>query len=109
MNQIDVTIMGQSYKLACKEEELNALKQAAAYLDEKMCDFRDATKIKGDKIAVMTALKIAVELLEIKAVDGPFSDLNMAEINKQIQGMNKVIDSAINVNNASPIYAQAGR
>ena len=35
MNQIDVTIMGQAYKLACKEGEQDALQQAAAYLDEK--------------------------------------------------------------------------
>ena len=37
MTTIDVTIMGQSYRLACKEGEELALKQAVAYLDERMC------------------------------------------------------------------------
>ncbi|MCD6025907.1 MAG: cell division protein ZapA [Solimicrobium sp.] len=96
MSQIDVTIMGQLYKLACKKDEQAALIQAAAYLDEKMCHFRDTTKIKGtDKIAVMAALTISVQLLATKAPDGPFSELSMAEINTQLQGMNKVLDGLL--------------
>jgi len=42
MIQLDVSIMGQSYKLACKEGEETALQQAVAYLDGKMCAIRDA-------------------------------------------------------------------
>ena len=96
MSQIDVTIMGQSYKLACKEDEQAVLRQAAAYLDEKMSRFRETTKIKGtDKIAVMAALTISAELLATKAPDGLFSGLSMAEINNQIQDMNKVLDGVL--------------
>lgn len=96
MSQIDVTIMGQSYKLACKEGEQAALIQAAAYLDEKMCRFRDTTKIKGiDKIAVMAGLTISAELFASKAPDGPFSDTSIADINNQIQGMHKVLDGVL--------------
>jgi len=96
MSQIDVIIMGQTYKLACKEGEQAALIQAAAYLDEKMCRFRDTTKIKGtDKIAVMAALTISGELFASKAPDGPFSGVSVAEINNQIQGMHKVLDGLL--------------
>lgn len=97
MNQIDVTIMGQPYKLACKEEEQELLLQAATFLDEKMSRFRDSTKVKGmDKIAVMAALTIAVEYLATKVPEGGlFSGSSMAEINDQIQNMNKVLDHAL--------------
>ncbi len=96
MSQIDVTIMGQAYKLACKEGEQTALLQAAAYLDEKMCSFRDAAKIKGtDRIAVMAALTISAELLSTKAPSGPFSDLSVVEIKKQISNMTDVLDNAL--------------
>ena len=72
MIQIDVSIMGQTYKLACKEGEEAALREAVAYLDEKMCAIRDAGKIKGnDRIAVMAALGIAAELLATKSPEGP--------------------------------------
>jgi cell division protein ZapA (FtsZ GTPase activity inhibitor) len=63
MIQVDVSIMGQAYRLACKEGEEATLQQAVAYLDKKMCAIRDSGKIKGnDRIAVMAALGIAAEL-----------------------------------------------
>jgi cell division protein ZapA len=96
MNQLDVTIMGQIYKLACKESEQEALRQAAAYLDEKMCGIQQSAKIKGvDKIAIMAALSIAVELLATHASDGPFSELAMADIKKQMRAMNGVLNEAL--------------
>src|SRR5690348_16208490 len=96
MSQIDVTIMGQAYKLACKEGEEAALMEAAAYLDEKMLRFRDTSKIKGtDKIAVMAALAISTELFAAKAADGPLSGLSMVEINNQIHSMHKVMDGVL--------------
>jgi cell division protein ZapA len=96
MSQVDVTIMGQPYKLACKEDEQDALVKAAAYLDEKMSRFRENTKVKGtDKIAVMAALSMAVEFLATKAPDGLFSGHSMAEINDQIQAMNNVLDGVL--------------
>jgi cell division protein ZapA len=96
MKQIEVTIMGQIYKLACKEGEQDALRQAAMYLDEKMCALRDSTKLKGDKIAVMAALTIAAELFSTKAPDGPFAESSLADFNHQIHSMNKTLDNALN-------------
>ncbi|PRC92103.1 cell division protein ZapA [Solimicrobium silvestre] len=96
MSQIDVTIMGQSYKLSCNEGGQAALMQAAVYLDEKMCALRDAAKLKGtDRIAVMAALTISAELLATKGPVGPFSELTMAEVKKQILDMNDVLDEAL--------------
>jgi cell division protein ZapA len=96
MIQLDVSIMGQAYKLACKEEEENALREAVAYLDEKMCTIRDAGKIKGnDRIAVMAALGIAAELLSTKSAEGPFADMTVAEVRQKISAMHAVLDVAL--------------
>ena len=96
MNHIDITIMGQHYKLACKEGEQRVLTQAVTYLDEKMCLLRDSAKIKGtDRIAVMAALSIAAELINTKAPSGPFSELNLIEVNKQITQMMDTLDAAL--------------
>lgn len=35
MIQLDVSIMGQGYRLACREGEEKMLREAVAYLDEK--------------------------------------------------------------------------
>lgn len=95
MIQIDVTIMGQPYRLACKEDEERALREAAAFLDKKMCAIRDAGKIKGnDRIAVMAALGVAAEFLSVKAT-GPLSDMSILEVQTKISAMHKVLDSAL--------------
>lgn len=94
--QLDVTIMGQAYKLACKEGEDTALLDAVSYLNEKMCAIRDAAKIKGtDKIAVMAALSLTTELLATKSPEGPMSGLTMAEVKQKILGMHEAIDQAL--------------
>lgn len=96
MIQLDVTIMGQPYKLACREGEEGALQQAVDYLDAKMCAIRDAGKIKGnDRIAVMAALGIAAELLSTKSADGPFSGMALAEVKQKISAMHSVLDGAL--------------
>jgi cell division protein ZapA len=96
MTQIDVTIMGQAYRLACKEGEEETLREAVAYLDDRMCTIRDAGKIKGnDRIAVMAALGIAAELLAMKSPSGPLSDMTMAEVKQKIIAMHTVLDAAL--------------
>lgn len=96
MTQLDVKIMGQPYKLACRAEEEPALRVAVTYLDDKMCAIRDAGKLKGtDRIAVMAALGVVAELLALKAPSGPLSDLNMAEIKQKITSMHEVLEQAL--------------
>jgi cell division protein ZapA len=96
VTQLSVTIMGQAYKLACKEGEEEALRQAVAYLDEKMCAIRDAGKIMGnDRIAVMAALGIAAELLTTKSSEGPFADMTIVEVRQKITAMHAVLDAAL--------------
>lgn len=96
MIQLDVTIMGHLYKLACRAGEEEALQQAVAYLDDKMCAIRDAGKVKGnDRIAVMAALGIAAEMLSTKSSDGPFANMTLAEVNQRIAAMHEVLDTAL--------------
>jgi cell division protein ZapA len=96
MTTIDVTIMGQAYRLACKEGEELALKQAVAYLDERMCTIRDAGKVKGtDRIAVMAALGMAADYLGSRSAEGPFATMSVAEMREKISAMNVLLDSAL--------------
>ncbi len=96
MIQLDVSIMGQAYKLACKEGEEDTLRETVAFLDEKMCAIRDAGKIKGtDRIAVMAALGVTAELLSTKSPEGPLSDMSMFEVKQKIAAMHSVLDGAL--------------
>lgn len=96
MIQIDVTIMGHAYTLACKESEEVMLREAVSHLNHKMCAIRDAGKIKGnDRIAVMAALGIAAELLSMKAPEGLLSDMMVVEVRQRISAMHAMLDGAL--------------
>lgn len=61
---VNVTIMDKEYKIACPSGEQAALIASAEYLDGKMREVRDNGSIIGsERIAVITALNIAHELL----------------------------------------------
>ena len=96
MIQLDVTIMGSSYRLACKEGEQRTLQEAVSFLDNKMCALRDAGKVKGnDRIAVMAALSVAAEFLSVKSPQGPLSELSILEVRQKLGEMHSVLDNAL--------------
>ncbi len=68
MNQIEVAIMGQSYRLGCPEGGEERLRMAVAQVDREMCAIRDSGKLKArERIAVLAALNLAYLLHEPKA------------------------------------------
>lgn len=96
MIHMDVTIMGQPYRLVCQDHEEKTLREAAKYLDNKMRVIRDGGKIKGnDRIAVMAALGEAAEFLSTKAPQGPLSELSLLQVKQQMDAMHRVLDSAL--------------
>lgn len=67
---ITVTILDRDYQIACKQEEKDSLLAAARYLDQKMREIRDRGNVIGiDRIAVMAALNIAHDFLQLKPLE----------------------------------------
>ena len=72
MNQIDVTIMGQSYRLGCPPGGEATLRAAVVEVDREMCAIRDGGKVKArDRIAVLAALNLAYTLAEPRPAAAP--------------------------------------
>jgi cell division protein ZapA len=64
---ISVNILDQEYQFACDPDECNALKEAAIFLDERMRSIKGAGRLMTlERIAVMTALNLADELLRLQ-------------------------------------------
>ncbi len=67
---INVSILDKEYKVACPPGEQSALLESAKFLDSKMREVRDSGSIIGaERIAVITALNIANDLLKAAQVD----------------------------------------
>jgi cell division protein ZapA len=69
MKQVEVTILGQSYRLGCPDDGEDALMAAVATVDREMGAIRDAGKVKArERIAVLAALNLAYRLAEAAPV-----------------------------------------
>jgi cell division protein ZapA len=67
---VTVNILDRDYQISCSPEEEALLRSAATYLDEKMREVRDRGNVIGiDRIAVMAALNIAHEFLQLKPLE----------------------------------------
>jgi cell division protein ZapA len=67
---VTVRIMGREYTVMCPPEEHEALVASADFLNDRMTTIRKRGKALGaERIAVMAALNIARELLELKGSD----------------------------------------
>jgi cell division protein ZapA len=97
MNQksktLDVTIMGRTYKVACSDEERNALLSAVAYLDRKMTEIKSAGRVgSAERIAVMAALNIAHELLSSR---NNASGFDIEGLRRRMAAMEATLDQAL--------------
>ena len=89
---VEITILGRDYRVACANEERESLLTAAAFLDRRMREIRDAAKITGnEKIAVMAALNIAHELLTTKLPGG----FDIGSFKRRMESMQATLDTAM--------------
>lgn len=62
---VTIQILDKEFRVACREEEQDALLASARRLDQKMKEVRDTGRVVGlDRIAIMAALNLTHELLE---------------------------------------------
>ncbi len=85
---INISILDKEYKIACPSGEQPALLASAEYLDSKMREVRDGGSIIGsERIAVITALNIAHELLN--------SNQQQDDLNESIPPRLKILENKI--------------
>lgn len=63
-SSVVVHLLDKEYRVACDPGEKEDLLRAARYLDDKMREVKEANVIGLERIAVMTALNLAHELLQ---------------------------------------------
>ena len=89
---LDVTILDREFRVACPEDERSELLDAVAYLDKKMREIRDIGKVAtAERIAIMSALNIAHELLTTRLGGG----FDMGEFKRRMDAMQAAIDQAL--------------
>ena len=71
-NTVSVSILDKEYQVACPEDQQADLLLSARHLDEHMRSIRSTGKVIGlERIAVMAALNISHELLQVRNGEAP--------------------------------------
>jgi cell division protein ZapA len=95
LKQMEVTIMGQSYILACPEGREAAMLAAVAQVDREMSAIRDGGKVKArERIAVLAALNLAFSPSE-RTADREVTQSTQAHGSVDIDGLVKRLDMAL--------------
>ena len=93
---MEVTILGQSYILACPDGGEATLLAAVAKVDDEMSAIRDGGKIKArERIAVLAALNLAYQLAERPAPPPPPRKDAVAATARDAGASNVQIDTLI--------------
>ena len=93
IKQVDFKIMGREFRVTLPEHEERQLLDTVAYVERRMIDMRDKSKVIGiERIAIMTALAIAPELLHAKV---PGGGVDLEEVRRRINSMQSTLDAAM--------------
>ncbi|MEX0607269.1 MAG: cell division protein ZapA [Halofilum sp. (in: g-proteobacteria)] len=88
---VTVRILDREYQVACREDEREALIAAAEFVHERMREVRGQRHVIGtDRIAVMTALNIAHELLALRETEHACE-----RIEHQVDGLQERVTAAL--------------
>lgn len=88
--RVAIRILDKDYHIACAAEEKAGLLRSAELLNERMREIREGGKVSGaDRIAVMAALNLAHELLQLRAVGGS------PETGTRLRSMRERVEAAL--------------
>lgn len=85
---ISIRVLDKEYQVACPINEEAALLESARLLDEKMREVRDTRKMVGtDRVAVMAALNLAHDLLQLQSGGGdePGMDSKLRNLQNKVE------------------------
>lgn len=89
---VTISILGKELMVACPDEERAALVAAARELDSRMREIQDGGKvIGGERVAVMAALNLSNELLQLRQRAGGLPD----ELDGRLAALTHKIDAAL--------------
>ena len=89
---VTINILEKEYLISCTEDEREQLHTAVSYLNTKMLEMKNSGRVIGsERIAVMTALNLAHELLAYKQENDDYT----SNVDTAIQRLRNKIDEAI--------------
>ena len=98
---ITVSIFDKDYQVSCPADEVQALRDSAFYLDQKMREIKKSGSVLGlDRLAVMAALNITNDFLSVDRAHQN-SRLSLVDNHEVLKHSEQRVDALIEVLKAS--------
>ncbi len=91
MEFIDIVLQGKEYKVSCELEKKEDLIAASTFLNERLDELGAKTRATGEKLAMMTALNIAYDFLQLQRGNG----FDMPETKRRIKLMTEQLETLL--------------
>jgi cell division protein ZapA len=92
LSRVSVRLLDREYQVACPVDERSDLLDSAEYLDAKMREVRDSGKVVGlDRVAVISALNIANELIKLRRNGGTLD----VDLGARLKGLRERVELAL--------------
>jgi len=89
---VSISILDKEYLISCEESEREQLHTAVEFLNAKMLEMKNSGRVIGsERIAVMTALNLAHDLLAYKQENHDYT----SSVDTTIQRLQNKIDEAL--------------
>jgi cell division protein ZapA len=62
---LDISLLGKEYHVSCNARERESLLEAVTFLDQRLDETARKTRAGGETLAIMTALNVAHEFLQL--------------------------------------------
>lgn len=88
---VKVSILGKEYSVVCGADQRDALQKAAGHLNDRMQQIQKGGKVIGvERCAIMAALNITYELLELKD-----KTAHSSQVTSQLQALTQKLEAAV--------------
>ena len=88
---VEVRVLDREFTVGCEPGERDKLMAAAQFLDARMREVRGSNRMAAlDRVAVLTALNLAAELLHSRQQDGGHDQAiarTLGEMNRKLDGL----------------------
>jgi len=100
---ITVSIFDKDYQVSCPADEVQALRDSAFYLDQKMREIKKSGSVLGlDRLAVMAALNITNDFLSVDR-EHQNSQLSLVDNHEVLKHSEQRVDALIEALKASSL------
>jgi cell division protein ZapA len=91
ISRVSVRLLDREFQVACPADERSDLLDSAEYLDAKMREVRDGGVVGLDRVAVISALNIANELIKLRRNGGSLD----IDIGARLRGLRERVETAL--------------